>query len=125
MTAADSDTATASRYLRCVPLAPSEMIYEVGKPFFLLKTLGSIEETLIQEKNLPSKISLLRLDTDWYESTKTELNVLYPLLVHNGVLIIDDYGDMIGCRHAVDEFFKDKNILIISIDKSCRIIIKN
>ena len=65
------------------------------------------------------------MDTDWYESTKTELNVLYPLLVHNGVLIIDDYGDMIGCRQAVDEFFKDKNILIISIDKSCRIIIKN
>ena len=86
---------------------------------------GKVEETLIQEKNLPSKISLLRLDTDWYESTKTELNVLYPLLVHNGVLIIDDYGDMIGCRQAVDQFFKDKNILIISIDKSCRIIIKN
>jgi hypothetical protein len=86
---------------------------------------GKVEQTLIEKKNLPSKISLLRLDTDWYESTKIELNVLYPLLVDNGVLIIDDYGDMIGCREAVDEFFKDKNILITSIDKSCRIIIKN
>ena len=74
---------------------------------------------------MPDKICLLRLDTDWYESTKKELNVLYPLLVENGILIIDDYGDMLGCRKAVDEFFKDKNVLITSIDKSCRIIIKN
>ena len=42
---------------------------------------GKVEETLIQEKNLPSKISLLRLDTDWYESTKTELNSLYPIMM--------------------------------------------
>ena len=101
----------------------AKYFFEDVNDFHFIK--GKVEETLIQEKNLPNKISLLRLDTDWYESTKTELNVLYQLLVHNGVLIIDDYGDMIGCRQAVDEFFKDKNILIISIDKSCRIIIKN
>ena len=67
----------------------------------------------------------MRLDTDWYESTKIELDTLYPLLVDNGVLIIDDYGDMPGCRKAVDEFFKNKDILLNSIDRSCRIIIKN
>ena len=86
---------------------------------------GKVENTLNDTYNLPDKICLLRLDTDWYESTKKELNVLYPLLVENGILIIDDYGDMLGCRKAVDEFFKDKNVLITSIDKSCRIIIKN
>lgn len=86
---------------------------------------GKVEDTLINKKNLPSKISLLRLDTDFYESTKIELEILYPLLVQKGVLIIDDYGDFIGCRKAVDDYFFDKNVLMISIDKSCRIIIKN
>ena len=86
---------------------------------------GKVEVTLRNKKNLPNKISILRLDTDWYESTKIELNILYPLLVNGGVLIIDDYGDMIGCRKAVDEFFINKDILIVSIDKSCRIVIKN
>ena len=86
---------------------------------------GKVEDTLINKKNLSSKISLLRLDTDFYESTKVELEILYPLLVQKGVLIIDDYGDFIGCRKAVDDYFFDKNVLMISIDKSCRIIIKN
>jgi O-methyltransferase len=86
---------------------------------------GRVEDSLRDKKNLPNKISLLRLDTDFYESTKIELEVLYPLLVEKGVLIIDDYGDFPGCRKAVDEFFYDKNILITSIDKSCRLIIKN
>jgi len=86
---------------------------------------GKVETTLLDKNNLPNKIALLRLDTDFYESTKVELKTLYPLLVEKGVLIIDDYGDFPGCRKAVDEFFDNKNILITSIDKSCRIIIKN
>lgn len=49
-------------------------------------------------------ISLLRLDTDWYASTKHELVHLYPKLVAGGVLIIDDYGDWEGARQAVDEY---------------------
>ena len=86
---------------------------------------GMVEDTLKIQSNLPNKISLLRLDTDLYESTKIELNILYPLLVENGVLIIDDYGDFPGCRKAVDEYFLDKNVLMTSVDKSCRLIIKN
>jgi len=86
---------------------------------------GMVEDTLKDKKNLPNKISLLRLDTDLYESTKAELNILYPLLVENGVLIIDDYGDFPGCRKAVDEYFLDKEVLMTSVDKSCRVIIKN
>ena len=51
---------------------------------------GKVEQTI--PGALPAKISLLRLDTDWYESTKHELNHLYPLLEKGGILIIDDYG---------------------------------
>tara|TARA_B110001450_G_scaffold242476_1_gene252838 strand:- start:55 stop:813 length:759 start_codon:yes stop_codon:yes gene_type:complete len=85
---------------------------------------GMVEDTLKNKKNLPNKIALLRLDTDFYESTKIELDILYPLLVDRGILIIDDYGDFPGCRKAVDEYFADKSVLMISVDKSCRIITK-
>jgi hypothetical protein len=44
------------------------------------------------------------LDTDWYESTKKELEVLYPRVVANGFVLIDDYSDWNGCRQAVDEY---------------------
>jgi len=47
---------------------------------------GMVEETI--PKFMPEKIALLRLDTDWYESTKHELEYLYPLLMPGGVLII-------------------------------------
>tara|TARA_B100001057_G_scaffold334148_1_gene334743 strand:- start:586 stop:1335 length:750 start_codon:yes stop_codon:yes gene_type:complete len=86
---------------------------------------GKVEDTLLKKNNLPNKISILRLDTDFYESTKVELDILYPLLTQKGVLIIDDYGDFPGCRKAVDEYFFKKNVLMIGVDKSCRVIIKN
>lgn len=101
----------------------ANLLFKDNADFKFIK--GKVEQTLLEKINLPNKISLLRLDTDWYESTKIELNILFPLLVNNGVLIIDDYGDMPGCRKAVDEYFSDKNILMISIDRSCRIVIKN
>lgn len=66
---------------------------------------GDVLNTLADQRNLPSKISVLRLDTDWYESTKAELEVLYPRLVPGGILIIDDYGHWQGARKAVDEYF--------------------
>ena len=47
---------------------------------------------------------MLRLDTDWYESTRHELEHLMPLLQAGGVLIIDDYGHWQGARRAVDEY---------------------
>ena len=64
---------------------------------------GKVEETL--PGTMPSLISLLRLDTDWYESTKHELIHLYPLLEKHGVLIVDDYGAWQGARKATDEYF--------------------
>jgi len=86
---------------------------------------GKVESTLYDIRNLPSKIALLRLDTDWYESTKVELEVLWPLLSSNGVLILDDYDYWDGCKKAVDEYFFsiNENPFKIRMDHG-RIIIK-
>ncbi len=78
---------------------------------------GPVEATLSDINNLPEKISLLRLDTDWHASTKIELEVLYPRLVPGGVLIVDDYGHWQGSRIAVDEYFADNPITLTPIDK--------
>lgn len=86
---------------------------------------GKVEETL--PGIMPgAEIALLRLDTDWYESTLHELIHLYPNLVTNGVLIIDDYGHWQGCRKAVDEYFQQNGIslLLQRIDYTGRIAIK-
>lgn len=69
--------------------------------------VGDITEILLTTKSLPSKISILRLDTDWYESTKSEMEVLYPLLTSGGVLIVDDYGHWNGARKAIEEYFNN------------------
>ena len=69
---------------------------------------GDIVETLHTTEDLPLEISVLRLDTDWYESTKSAMEVLYPLLTSGGVLIIDDYGHWDGARKAVEEYFSTK-----------------
>lgn len=62
---------------------------------------GDVCVTLDNPAYLPEKISVLRLDTDWYESTAKELAVLYPRLSERGVLLIDDYGHWAGARQAV------------------------
>jgi O-methyltransferase len=64
---------------------------------------GRVEETV--PAGAPEAIALLRLDTDWYESTRHELEHLYPRLSPGGVLILDDYGHYEGARRAVDEYF--------------------
>jgi len=84
---------------------------------------GKVEETV--PGTIPSKISLLRLDTDWYESTKHELIHLYPLLEKHGVLIVDDYGAWQGARKATDEYFTSiPNTFLGRIDYTGRIVIK-
>ncbi len=85
---------------------------------------GKVEDTI--PKTLPKKIALLRLDTDWYESTYHELTYLFPLLTKGGVLIIDDYGDWQGARKAVDQYISENNIQILlnRIDYTGRIAIK-
>ena len=69
--------------------------------FHLIK--GKVENTI--SCRMPNAISLLRLDTDWYESTAHELKHMYPVLSVGGVLIIDDYGHWRGSREATDKYF--------------------
>ena len=85
---------------------------------------GKVEDSI--PKTLPGNIALLRLDTDWYESTKHELVHLFPLLVKGGVLIIDDYGFWKGARKAVDEYIVESNIKILlnRMDDTGRIALK-
>lgn len=89
---------------------------------FLIK--GKVENTLKNKKKLPKKISILRLDTDFYESTKIELDILFPRLVKGGVLIVDDYGFWKGAKKAVDEYFCDYRQFMHYVDHSCRLLIK-
>ena len=91
----------------------------------LICVKGPVEKTLDIKENLPNKISILRLDTDWYSSTKKELEVLFPLLEKNGILIIDDYGFWKGARKAVDEYFENKNVTMFKIDFTGRMIINS
>jgi O-methyltransferase len=83
---------------------------------------GRVEETL--PAHAPGRLALLRLDTDWYESTRHELVHLYPRLVSGGVLIVDDYGEWDGCRRAVDEHFAADPVLFVRIDAAARIAVK-
>jgi len=86
---------------------------------------GDVLNTLQNVK--PDKLALLRLDTDWYESTKLELQVLYPILENQGILLIDDYGHWAGAKEAVDEYFAAKNYrpLLQAIDYTARLVIKH
>ena len=63
---------------------------------------GMVEDTIPSQ--LPEQISILRLDTDWYESTAHELKHMYERLSPGGVLLLDDYGHWAGAKKATDEF---------------------
>jgi len=69
---------------------------------------GDVCETLLATE-LPTHIALLRLDTDWYESTKVELEVLWNRVTVGGVVILDDYDHWEGAKIAVDEFFANRS----------------
>ncbi|MGH2987242.1 MAG: TylF/MycF/NovP-related O-methyltransferase [Solirubrobacterales bacterium] len=101
----------------------SETLLATGyDPGLLHLVAGPVERTL--PERAPTRLALLRLDTDWYESTRHELTHLYPRLVDAGVLIVDDYGHWEGCRRAVDEYFADDPVLLNRIDYSGRIAVK-
>jgi len=86
---------------------------------------GKVEDTI--PATLPGRIALLRLDTDWYESTRHELQHLYPLLSRHGVLIIDDYGHWQGARQAVDEYFaaSAEPVFLHRVDYTARLVVKH
>ena len=76
---------------------------------------GKVEETI--PGTLPDEIAILRLDTDWYESTKHEMTHLFPRLVSKGVLIVDDYHTWSGSKKAVDEYLAAANVPIFQLKK--------
>ena len=93
---------------------PSERVHYVK---------GPIEQTIPAQ--MPDQIAILRLDTDWYESTAHEFEHLYPRLVSGGVLMIDDYGFWKGSREATDEFMErtGERLLLVRMD-SGRVAVK-
>lgn len=86
---------------------------------------GPVESTL-PARSPSGPIALLRLDTDWYESTKHELVHLFPKLSHGGILIVDDYGHWQGAMQAVDEYFSKISpvFFLHRIDYTGRLIVK-
>lgn len=72
--------------------------------------IGDVMETLKDTTTIPAKIAILRLDTDWYESSKYELEQMYDNVVKGGVIIFDDYYHWNGQRKATDDFFSSKDI---------------
>jgi O-methyltransferase len=94
--------------------------YPVEKIHFIK---GMVEETI--PDIMPGKIAVLRLDTDWYDSTGHELRHLFPRIANRGVLLFDDYGHWKGQREAVDGYFHDKfRPLLSRTDYSGRMMIK-
>ena len=84
---------------------------------------GPVEQTI--PGMAPERIAILRLDTDWYESTAHELAHLYDRLIPGGVLLLDDYGWWQGSREAVDEFIARTGVrLYLARTGSGRVAIK-
>ena len=105
--------------------AVRELLHATGYPAERVHVVrGAVEETL--PEHAPEALALLRLDTDWYESTRHELRELYPRLAAGGVLIVDDYGHWEGARRAVDEYFAAEGPapLLQRIDYTGRMAVK-
>jgi hypothetical protein len=83
--------------------------------------VGNVMDTLKDKTKIPEKIAILRLDTDWYESSKYELEQMYDNVVVGGVIIFDDYYHWDGQRRATDDFFNNLGISYDFVDiKNCK-----
>lgn len=95
-------------------------VFDAEKIRFII---GDVRTTLLSAVCIPDKIAVLRLDTDFYDSTKIEMEVLYPRLQSGGYLIVDDYGHWLGARKAVDDYLGNNNSLK-PIDYTCAWMMK-
>lgn len=73
-------------------------------------------------ESVPDAIALLRLDTDWYESTYHKLMHLYPRLSEGGVRIVDDYGHWDGCRYAADRNMLENRLPLLLYASTTRAV---
>ncbi len=106
----------------------SEVKQNIATTGYPLENINFIQGDVLKTipATMPNDIALLRLDTDWYESTKHEMEYLYPKLQQKGVLIIDDYGFWKGSRKAVDEYISEHKLTILlhRMDETGRSAIK-
>ena len=100
-------------------------IYSTGYPKEnIMFVQGKVEDTIPQ--SIPSGIALLRLDTDWYDSTYHELQHLFPILSDAGLVILDDYGWWQGAHQATDKYFSENEVKIYlsRVDTTSRVAVK-
>jgi O-methyltransferase len=111
----------AAASLRDVREAMGSVGYDPALVHFIK---GMVEDTI--PSAAPPQIALLRLDTDYYESTRHEMFELYPRLVRRGILIVDDFGVFRGSEKAVSEFLAESGepIYLNRIDYSARVGVK-
>lgn len=121
----NGNKATDNHGMNWTPASLTEVKENMLKTNYPLENIvfveGDVKEVLPNTQ--PNKIALLRLDTDWYESTILELKYLYPRLSTNGVLILDDHGHWLGARKAAEEYFNgiEEPILLNKINYSTRV----
>ena len=94
--------------------APEESLREIcakiGVSEIIQTVKGYFQDTLPGMQDKIGMISLLHMDGDWYESTKTILDNLYDMVVNDGLIQVDDYGFWEGCRKAIHEFEVKRDI---------------
>lgn len=98
----EASISDVNKSLSLIGIDPENELIKIVKGFF--------ESSVPETKKKIKKISLLRLDGDWYDSTKICLENFYDLVVDGGMIVIDDYGHWEGCKKAVDEFRQKKEI---------------
>jgi hypothetical protein len=104
----DPDSVWCYASLEDVTQSVNSVGYPTNKIHFVK---GKVEDTI--PATAPETIALLRLDTDWYESTRHELVHLFPRLSRGGVIVIDDYGHWQGARQAVDGYLAEHGISLL------------
>ena len=120
-----ADKAGSTVWAYCSQEDVERNVATVGYPADRLRFVrGKVEDTI--PGAAPESIALLRLDTDWYESTAHEMEHLFPRLVPGGALILDDYGHWEGARRAVDEYLERRGVRLFlqRVDYSGRLAIK-
>lgn len=120
-----ADGAMGSAWMRASTDVVKARIKDLGYPWHRLHFVkGMVEDTIPDQA--PERIALLRLDTDFYSSTRHELVHLYPRLSSKGILIIDDYGAMPGSKKATDEYLLASGLPLFlnRVDAHVRMLIK-
>jgi hypothetical protein len=101
-----------------------ELVARTGYPRNRMHFVKGLVEDTIPE-HAPDLLALCRLDTDLYSSTKHEMVHLFPRVNEGGVMIIDDYGQFMGAKKAVDEYLRaiGGGVLLERIDFTARLVI--